>query len=109
MDYGTVAKFAFSFSSVALVIVLSVLFADRMFPTSALHQNVVVKTAIPVDPTSETDILDSEAKPIILKEKEGTIVGQMAKIVPAAPATDAGTSEIDNRKGRELLSIVNKY
>jgi hypothetical protein len=48
---------------------------------------------------------------IVLADKSGTIVGRMAKI----PAQNEHiteikpVSEVDNRAGRELLSIINKY
>ncbi len=113
MNYGNMAKVAFTVSSFALVIVLSVLFADQLFPTGGLHQDVVVKTAIAVDPISDAEALGfssaASGKAIVLKEQDGTIVGQMAKIIPSAPPADITTSEIDNRKGRELLSIVDKH
>jgi hypothetical protein len=108
VDYGTIAKFAFTISSVGLLLTLGVLFAHRFFP-STLREDVVVKTAIAVAPIADAQADSSQAKTIVLKEKDGAIVGQMTKIVPSVPPADIATSEIDNRKGRELLSIVNKY
>ncbi len=56
----------------------------------------------------------SEKKPeksIVISDTDGAIVGQMAKI-PAQneQVTDIKTmTEVDNRAGRDLLSVINKY
>lgn len=53
----------------------------------------------------------NQGKTIVISSQGGTIVGQMAKI-PAGneQITEIkSVSNVDNRAGRELLSIVSKY
>lgn len=112
LSYGNAAKLGFTLSSLALVVVLSALMASRFIPADILNQEIIAKTAtaatvsVSATAVAESGAADTQGKTIILKEKNGMIMGRMARISPASPSSVA---EVDNRKGQELLSIVNRH
>lgn len=55
--------------------------------------------------------MEKQSDTIVLTDQSGTIVGQMAKIpTQHEQITEIKTlSQVDNRAGRDLLSIISKY
>jgi hypothetical protein len=105
LSYGNTVKLAFTVSSVVLVLIFLVLFASRFFP-AALTQDIVATASAGTVTASPLE------KTIVLRNENQVIIGQMARISsPIAPSSEVSTmsSDVDKRKGRELLSIINQY
>lgn len=115
VSYGAAAKLVFTLSSLALALLLVGLIANRFVPPSLFDQEAqsrpVVLTGPAIFEASPAAGGTPRQKAIVIKGQKEMIVGQLTKISPSsAPASEVtARSEVDNRKGRELLSIVNQY
>jgi len=109
-NYGYTAKFIFTFSSLALMVVFLGLMASRL-PTGFLEEKPEAKMGSGALTSAASNV--PAGKTIVLKNENDIIVGQMARISsPSAPIADVhsmSASGVDKRKGRELLSIINQY
>jgi hypothetical protein len=97
---------------------LALFIASRMITTpnatvtvAATRLEPSAGDAMAMLPQAQIEQARRKGKTIMIEGKNGTIVGQLAKI----PSENGGISEIstvsdvDNRAGRELLSIISKY
>jgi hypothetical protein len=108
LSYGSSMRVFFTASSAVLGAVLALLLASHFLPVG-----MIAKT-----PPAHPVVADAEAftqaasKIIVLRDEKDVIVGQMARLAsPVTPLPEVSTmsSEVDKRKGQELLSIINKY
>lgn len=113
LGYVSAARFVFTLSSLALVMLLSALLFSGFFPLPALNQDTphsatgLIGTVTVSEAIASTIVKDQG---IVLTGQNGNrIVGQMMRM-SAQPGAGAAAiiSEVDKRRGQELLSIVNR-
>lgn len=109
LSYGNAAKLVFTASSVALV--LLALFFSQFSPLKSGGETVSVRAIAVSDAMASASSAVPQSRSIVLTGQDGNkIVGHMAKLSPAQQSSTepAIISEVDKRRGQELLSIVNQ-
>lgn len=114
LNYGHAARFVFTLSSLALAMMLSALFFSDFSPLAALQQEVKnapagLQATVTVSEAIASTVLPQDRGIVLTGQDGNRIVGQMVRMsVQPQSAVAAIISEVDKRRGQELLSIVNR-
>lgn len=112
LNYSQTARLVFTGSSLALALVLSALFFNEFSPLAAIEREArnasgLIGTVTVSEAIASTVLAKEQA--IVLPGQDGNkIVGQLVRMSQPGSGASAIISEVDKRRGQELLSIVNR-